>query len=86
LKRKCGAGGIRTHVQTYSPKAFYMLILELIVGQVAGTKQTNICLSWMVLINCHSLQLKQPCFFWFSGLTWQRRARQAAIMDALISD
>jgi len=29
----CGAGGIRTHVQTYSPKAFYMLILELIVGK-----------------------------------------------------
>jgi len=27
----CGAGGIRTHVQTYSPNAFYMLILELIV-------------------------------------------------------
>ncbi len=30
----CGAGGIRTHVQTYSPKAFYMLILELIVGKL----------------------------------------------------
>lgn len=28
-----GAGGIRTHVQTYSSKAFYMLILELIVGK-----------------------------------------------------
>jgi len=29
-----GAGGIRTHVQTYSPKAFYMLILELIVEKL----------------------------------------------------
>ena len=27
----CGAGGIRTHVQTYSRKAFYMLISALIV-------------------------------------------------------
>ena len=32
--KKCGAGGIRTHVQTYSPKAFYMLILELIVEKL----------------------------------------------------
>ncbi len=30
----CGAGGIRTHVQTYSPKAFYMLIMELIVEKL----------------------------------------------------
>ena len=30
----CGAGGIRTHVQTYSPYTFYMLILELIVGKM----------------------------------------------------
>jgi hypothetical protein len=30
----CGAAGIRTLVQTYSPKAFYMLIPVLIVGKV----------------------------------------------------
>jgi len=28
----CGAAGIRTLVQTHSPKAFYMLIPELFVG------------------------------------------------------
>jgi len=28
----CGAGGNRTRVQTYSSKAFYMLISLLVVG------------------------------------------------------
>ena len=31
-----GAGGIRTRVQTYSPKAFYMLISLLFVGIEPG--------------------------------------------------
>ena len=30
-EKQCGAGGIRTHVQTYSRKAFYMLISALFV-------------------------------------------------------
>jgi len=34
MKVICGAGGIRTHVQTYPPKAFYMLILEFFVGNL----------------------------------------------------
>jgi len=34
----CGAGGIRTLVQTSSQKAFYMLSLLLIVGKLAGKR------------------------------------------------
>jgi len=32
INRLSGAGGSRTRVQTYSPKAFYMLISLLFVG------------------------------------------------------
>ena len=38
----CGAGGIRTHVQTYSPNAFYMLILELIVRKRQGPNEPTV--------------------------------------------
>jgi len=41
----CGAGGIRTHVQTYPPKAFYMLILELIVGNLQEPKEPIVSLA-----------------------------------------
>ena len=37
-----GAGGIRTHVQTYSPNAFYMLILELIVRKQQGPNEPTV--------------------------------------------
>ncbi len=34
--RRGGAGGSRTLVQTYPPKAFYMLIPALLVGNGQG--------------------------------------------------
>jgi hypothetical protein len=36
MEVSCGAGEDRTPVQTYSPKAFYMLISLLIVGVAPG--------------------------------------------------
>ena len=40
-----GAEGNRTPVQTYSPKAFYMLILVLIVGKWQEPVEPNISLA-----------------------------------------
>nr|DAZ61197.1 MAG TPA: hypothetical protein [Caudoviricetes sp.] len=37
----CGAGGIRTLVQTRNPKAFYMLILRLILLSQPGRRRPN---------------------------------------------
>ena len=41
----CGAEGNRTPVQTYSSKAFYMLILVLIVGKWQDPVEPNISLA-----------------------------------------
>jgi len=40
-----GAGGIRTRVQTYSPKAFYMLISLLLVGNKPEMNKPIYCLA-----------------------------------------
>jgi hypothetical protein len=42
LKLVSGGGGIRTHVQTYSSKAFYMLSLSLFVGKLPGTNKPTV--------------------------------------------
>ena len=44
LKFLRGAGGNRTRVQTYPPKAFYMLICALGCRDSAGAQQTNLVL------------------------------------------
>ena len=41
----CGGEGIRTPVQTYSPKAFYMLIPALIVGKQQGLDKPIVSLA-----------------------------------------
>ena len=40
-----GAEGSRTPVQTYSPKAFYMLISSINCREITGSEQTNHFLS-----------------------------------------
>jgi len=45
-----GAGGNRTRVQTYSPKAFYMLSSLLGGRQKTGNEQTNSLPSCMSLL------------------------------------
>jgi hypothetical protein len=40
-----GAEGSRTPVQTYSPKAFYMLIPALIVGRWPGPDKPTVSLA-----------------------------------------
>ncbi len=67
INKKSGVEGNRTPVQTYSPKAFYMLILLLFVGSLAGNEQTNKPLSWIVLSNRHSLRLQHSVFFFESA-------------------
>lgn len=53
-----GAEGGRTPVQTYSPKAFYMLIRLLFVGNRQGTGKP-ICSLFAIVLSCSHKTLQQ---------------------------
>lgn len=48
----CGAGGVRTRVQTGNQQAFYMLSRRLIVGGAPGERPPNIPLSARIFAQC----------------------------------
>jgi len=57
-----GGGGNRTRVQTYSSKAFYMLISLLLVGDEQEMNQPIHHLAECVFCSRHSLQLQHSVF------------------------
>jgi len=65
---KSGAGGNRTRVQTYPPKAFYMLISALGCRNVAGAELTN---PVRIRLDFHYTLTETMCTYpsmvWFGG-------------------
>ena len=59
---KSGAGGIRTLVQTYPPKAFYMLIPALFVGNWQGQDKPTSSVSAVFSSDRHGDQSDYPVF------------------------
>ena len=61
--RRGGAGGSRTLVQTYSPKAFYMLITALIVGNRQELSKPTGSVSALFSSIPHGEEINYPVFF-----------------------
>ena len=60
---QCGAGGSRTLVQTYSPKAFYMLIAALIFENRQGLSKPTGSVSAVFSFTPHGEEINYPVFF-----------------------
>ena len=63
ILKGCGAEGNRTPVQTYSSKAFYMLILVLIVGKWQEPVEPNISLAAYSLVTVTAFGYCSPFYF-----------------------
>ena len=59
----CGAGESRTPVQTYPPKAFYMLIPALFVGNQPGQDKPTVSVSALFSPGQHGDRSGYPVFF-----------------------
>ena len=79
-----GAGGSRTLVQTYPPKAFYMLIPALFFGNRQGQDEPTCSLSAFASSIQHGDRIDYPVFFCLIGLEGMATVKPASpdIMDA----